>query len=228
MTDYTKPEVLPAWGENNQSPADMIQPTEAEIGAGWPLTSIPPSRQRFNWVLHWASNGMRYIMQRGLVAWDAEENYTAGARVIGDDGKTYKALTTNINQPPSTNADDWELWALSLSDLTAKFVELTGLTGSAKLPNGTTAQRDASPSQGYARYNSTLDRAEVFSTAKGWTAMGGGATGGSLDEIFYLNNTHITANYTVPANKNAGTFGPVIVDDGVVVTVSDGSTWSVV
>jgi hypothetical protein len=53
-------------------------------------------------------------------------------------------------------------------------------------------------------------------------------TGGGSDKVFYLNDITINTNYTIPTAKNAGTFGPVTVASGVVVTVSSGSTWSVV
>lgn len=55
-----------------------------------------------------------------------------------------------------------------------------------------------------------------------------GATGGSTDKVFYLNDQTVTADYTIPTGQNAVTAGPVTVDDGVTVTVSDGSTWTVV
>ena len=53
-------------------------------------------------------------------------------------------------------------------------------------------------------------------------------TGGGSNQAFYLNDITITANYTIPTGKNAGTFGPVTIDSGIVVTVSSGSYWSVV
>ena len=54
------------------------------------------------------------------------------------------------------------------------------------------------------------------------------ATGGSTDEIFWINGQTITTNYTVPTGKNAGTFGPVTVSASAVVTVNSGDTWTVV
>jgi len=45
---------------------------------------------------------------------------------------------------------------------------------------------------------------------------------------FYLASTTITTNYTVPAGFNALTPGPITIADGASVTVSDGSTWTVV
>jgi hypothetical protein len=53
-------------------------------------------------------------------------------------------------------------------------------------------------------------------------------TGGGSDKAFYLNDITINTNYTIPTAKNAGTFGPVTVASGVVVTVSSGSTWNIV
>jgi len=53
-------------------------------------------------------------------------------------------------------------------------------------------------------------------------------TGGGVNQAFYLNDITITANYTIPVGKNAGTFGPVTVNSGISVTVPTGSTWTVV
>lgn len=53
-------------------------------------------------------------------------------------------------------------------------------------------------------------------------------TGGGNNLAFYLNDITITSNYTVPISKNAGTFGPVTIQSGIVVTVSPGSYWSIV
>jgi len=53
-------------------------------------------------------------------------------------------------------------------------------------------------------------------------------TGGSPDRIFYENQITVTANYTITTNYNAGTFGPVTINSGVVVTVPSGSVWTIV
>jgi hypothetical protein len=54
------------------------------------------------------------------------------------------------------------------------------------------------------------------------------ASGGGTDNIFFLNGITVTANYTLPTNYNAGTFGPVTVNSGVTVTIPSGSVWTVV
>ncbi len=56
----------------------------------------------------------------------------------------------------------------------------------------------------------------------------GVSTVGAQAGVFYLNNQTITQNYTIPANQNAMSAGPITIANGVVVTISDGSTWTVV
>ena len=57
---------------------------------------------------------------------------------------------------------------------------------------------------------------------------GAGATGAGGDEVFFQNDQVVTTNYTIPADKNAMTTGPIQIDDGVTVTVSDGARWVVI
>jgi hypothetical protein len=51
---------------------------------------------------------------------------------------------------------------------------------------------------------------------------------GAKEGIFWENSQTISSNYTITSGKNAGTFGPVTIADGVTVTIPDGSTWTVV
>lgn len=100
-------------------------------------------------------------------------------------------------------------------------------TGAAMIPAGTTAQRPTNPVNGYLRYNSDLLAMEAY-TNGAWGSVGGGATGGSTDRIFSLNGTNVTTSYSIPSNQNAGSFGPITINDGITVTIPDGSTWTVV
>ena len=98
--------------------------------------------------------------------------------------------------------------------------------GAASLPAGTTAQRPT-PAAGMFRFNSTDGSFEGYN-GTAWGSIGGGATGGGGDDVFYENAMNVTTNYTLPTGKNAMSAGPIIVDDGVVVTVPDGANWTVV
>ena len=99
-------------------------------------------------------------------------------------------------------------------------------TGAAILNVGTTGERPAVAESGMVRYNSTTTKFEGYSTA--WGALGGGATGGGSDTVFFENSLVVTADYSIPADKNAGTFGPVSVNNSITVTVPDTSVWSIV
>jgi hypothetical protein len=59
-------------------------------------------------------------------------------------------------------------------------------------------------------------------------SIGGGATGGGSDEIFYENGQNVTANYTITNGKNAMSAGPITVNSGVTVTVNNGQAWTIV
>ena len=59
-------------------------------------------------------------------------------------------------------------------------------------------------------------------------AGGAGASGTGNNQVFFQNDLNVTGSYTIPTGKNAGTFGPVTVNSGVVVTVPSGSVWTVV
>lgn len=67
-----------------------------------------------------------------------------------------------------------------------------------------------------------------FLAIKGQTSIVTAAKGGGSDAVFYENSNVITQSYTITAGHNAGTFGPVLIVDGVVISIPDGSTWSVV
>lgn len=57
---------------------------------------------------------------------------------------------------------------------------------------------------------------------------GAGATGAGGDQIFIENGQTVTTSYTIPSGKNAGTFGPVTVNNSVTVTIPTGSSWTIV
>jgi microcystin-dependent protein len=100
-------------------------------------------------------------------------------------------------------------------------------TGGAFIPAGTTLQRPAAPTYGQQRANSTLNSQEWWN-GTAWVPMGGGATGGAGNGFVYENDIHVTQNYTLTSGKNGMSAGPIIVDDGVSVTVPAGSNWTIV
>ena len=99
-------------------------------------------------------------------------------------------------------------------------------TGAAILNVGTTGERPVTAEAGMVRYNSTTTKFEGYNGV--WGALGGGATGGGADTVFFENSLTVTQNYTIPADKNAGTFGPITIADSITVTVPSTSVWSIV
>lgn len=99
-------------------------------------------------------------------------------------------------------------------------------TTSIKVPVGTTAQRPT-PAQGQFRFNSSLNQFEGYDGTK-WGTVGGGATGGGTDQVFYENGQTVTTNYTVTASRNAMSAGPITISSGVTVTIPSGARWVIV
>ena len=61
-----------------------------------------------------------------------------------------------------------------------------------------------------------------------WGEAAAGATGGGSDKVFWENAQAVTADYTITNNYNAGSFGPITINNGVTVTVGSGEIWTIV
>lgn len=104
----TKPAVLPAWAQTAVPTTDIVQPSNSFISAGWQSSSTPPSRQYFNWVLNYSSNGIAYLIRRGISDWDTAETYIGDDIVQGSDGLMYQAqINPNIGHDPTTSPTAW-------------------------------------------------------------------------------------------------------------------------
>ncbi len=100
--------------------------------------------------------------------------------------------------------------------LTWAQVDLTALSAS-NLTSGTIPD---------ARFPSTLPAVD----GSNLTGLQAGATGGNsgANAVFWENDQTITHDYTISTNKNAGSFGPLTINNGVTVTVPNNSTWTIV
>jgi hypothetical protein len=56
----------------------------------------------------------------------------------------------------------------------------------------------------------------------------GGVTGGGADQVFYENDNTVTTDYSISANRNAISAGPITVNSGVTVTIPATSNWVIV
>lgn len=103
---------------------------------------------------------------------------------------------------------------VSLLDAKGDLIVATEDNVAARLPLGTTG------------YVLTSDSAQASGVK--WALAAAGATGGGTDQIFYENGQTINTNYSISANKNAVTAGPVTINTGVTVTIPSNSVWVIV
>jgi hypothetical protein len=126
---YPKPAVRGAWADLapvwNGSTGDIDDPGNTFVEAGWTQSTTPPPYQYFNWALNWASQGVRYFMQRGIVDWDAAELYQQGAIVQyyagpGVYADAWVSVTNNnTGVAPGTNSAYWQTAFTTPAALTA-------------------------------------------------------------------------------------------------------------
>jgi hypothetical protein len=120
-----KSPILPPWADAG----DKVAPSSAEIAEGWPQSNVPPSRQRFNWILNFLANGNRYLQQVGLSDWDSQETYSIYDRTRGSNGKSYRSTeNNNLGNDPTTTPAKWERWGYTFAELIDEVDAITGLT----------------------------------------------------------------------------------------------------
>lgn len=200
-----------------------------------------PFGKDFNGILNQITAWNRWQAAGGTVEYDSAFSTAIG----GYPKRSILASTTtgvlwlnfadgNATDPDSVSAANWG--KILTQDLNGRVgintltptvsLQIIG-TDAIQIPSGSIAARPATPSAGAIRFNSDYGTYEGY-TGTAWGSLGGGATGGGNDRIFFLNGQTITQPFTVPAGENAGSFGPLAIAAGVTVTVSSGATWSIV
>lgn len=196
----------------------ILNSTQAERGWGTVGANDFPPLEWFNAYAYAMSYYTAYLFQQGVPSWTALQNYYVNSYAVGSNGKIYQSLSgtngaPNVGNDPTTDTVNWK----------PAFMELTGATGSAILPRGTTAQRDASPQNGYMRYNNDTNEPEVYK-AGSWGSVGGGQMLGTAQvKAISYNAQTINENITIPANYNYSMVGTVTIGTGYTVTGLTGS-----
>lgn len=159
-----------------------------------------------------------FAHNNALTAWaDLYVNTVDGA----SGGAVRLPATTFINSSQAIHAGNYSSYSPTLTGTGASGTWGINVTGTAAaVPAGATASRPANAT-GKVYFNTDLNRFEG-NNGSDWGSLG------AANNIFWENDQVVTANYTVGAGKNAGTFGPITIASGVTVTVPAGSTWSVV
>ena len=139
---------------------------------------------------------------------------TVDGRDVAADGTKLDTVETNADVTDAANVES------------AGAVMESGANASAKIPAGTTAQRDASPSAGFLRWNTTIPQAEIY-TGSEWSLVGGG---NSTKQVAWEHESVLASgeNYAMEDGNNAISAGPITIDSNSSFTVGSGSTWAVV
>jgi hypothetical protein len=185
-------------------------------------------------------SNQNFKVRKGIDAGDIVNAPVFNSTVATGTAPLTVASTTVVTNLNADLLDGYKASALPVSTATQTSLNLKSdlittvikdsATGAAFMPSGTTAQRPASPVNGYMRYNSDLLAMEAYVNGF-WGSVGGGATGGGTDHVFNNNGFTVTSNYTIPAGMSAVTVGDsngnVTINSGITVTVSSGSRWVV-
>jgi hypothetical protein len=143
------------------------------------------------------------------------------------DGSLFVKSELNFTTALKTKLDAIEASA-DVTDATnveaAGAVMESGATASAKIPSGTTAQRDGSPSAGFFRWNTTTDGAEIYD-GSAWGLVGGGNT---TDKMMWEHSFTVSADYEIETGNNAITAGPITINSGYSVTTPSSSNWVII
>lgn len=181
-----------------------------------------------------ATNGLITRTGAGTVTARSIAVSGTGLSVTNADGvsgnPTVTSNATNANTASTIVARDasgnFSAGTLALTSFSYTSNPTTTSTGALQVPFGTTAQRPTAAT-GHVRFNSSLGQFEGYN-GTAWGTIGGGATGGGSDQVFFENGQTVTTNYTLTTNKNAVSAGPITISAGITVTVPSGSNWAIV
>jgi len=174
-----------------------------------------------------------------------DQQYTVGDRTWTWNGD-YWALTltsstfTASDDPPS-GASAGDIWfesdtGKSFVYYDSFWVEIAGRAGSTTISSGG-SNVSVSGTDGEIQFasNSTLSSSTslVWDTANTQLTVGGdivadGITIDSSGVPIYLNGQTVAVDFTIPSGYNGMSAGPITISNGVTVTVTSGSEWSIV
>lgn len=182
---------------------------EATIGASGANLVLPSTVQIGNAVLTESNGNLALPENMTATTMSASGNITAsyflgnGSQLTGIDATSIQSGNSNVRVQANSNVT-------------------VGVAGTANVAVFSTA--GVSVVGNIAAGNVLTDN---YLYANGVPITGGAAVGGGSDQVFFENDQTVTANYAIPSARNAMTVGPLVIDDGVVITIPDGGRWIV-
>ena len=122
----------------------------------------------------------------------------------------------------SAHYNDGAIAAAHIADNQVSLAKMAGIV------RGKIIYGDASGNPAYLAVGTSGQVIKSDGTDLSWGDAAAGATGGGSDKVFWENGQTVTTNYTITNNQNAGTFGPVTINNSVTVTVGAGETWTII
>ena len=149
---------------------------------------------------------------------------TSGMGFVVDEDNMASDSATKLATQQSIKAYVASQVTLAANIEDAGAVMESGNNASAKIPSGTTAQRDGSPSAGFFRWNTTTSSAEIYDGSD-WGLVGGGNTTG---KVMWEHAVTVAEDYEITSGNNAVTAGPITINSGYSVTVPSASNWVII
>ena len=181
-----------------------------------------------------ASGSSLYVTQIGAATGigTPSDNTVTEAKLTSDSVSEAKLKVSNspVNgyflsaQSGNTGGLTWaqvDLTALSASNLTSGTVPNARFP--ATLPAISAANLTNVPAANITGTLPAIDGSNL-------TGLQAGATGGNSggNAVFWENQQTVTHDYSISANRNAGSFGPITINSGITVTVPSTSNWTIV
>lgn len=203
---------------------------KAPVADSITLGTLPVDTLRANKALVFDATGQVGVSVDNYV--DQATAAAASASAASSSASAASTSATNAASSASAASGSATSAASSASAAAASAASLTNVvtrtsaTGAAVMPTGTTGERPT-PATGHFRFNSSLSQFEGYN-GTAWGAVGGGATGGTGNQVVYENDQTISADYTLTAGKNGMSAGPITVNAGITLTVPSGAVYTVV
>lgn len=184
----------------------------------------------YTWPANAGSNGYQLTTNgAGVLTWELPAGIpwtTKGQLAVGTGANTYSLFPVGANTSVLVADSTSNPTGLRYSDT---------LLSAILLPASTFANRPTTPVAGQVRYSTTNNEFEMYGGATAaWNYISSmptgpvNATNGSTNKIFYQNAQIVLDDYTVPTGQNAMSAGPITITATKTVTVSAGSSWTVV
>lgn len=215
---------------SQQLNAANLRTLKAPVADSITLGTLPLDTVRANKALVFDATGQVGVSVDNYV--DQATAAAASAAAASSSASAASTSATNAASSASAASGSATSAASSASAAAASATSLTNVvtrtsaTGAAVMPTGTTGERPT-PSTGHFRFNSSLSQFEGYN-GTAWGAVGGGATGGTGNQVVYENDQTISVDYTLTAGKNGMSAGPITVNAGITLTVPSGAVYTVV